>query len=421
MRVLMFSWEYPPKNVGGLARHVYDLTKELADQGEEIFLLTCAAEGAPEEETINNITVFRVNTLNLPSQDFVTWVLQLNFSLVEKAIEIEERYGPFDLVHAHDWLVAFAARTIKHAKNIPLVATIHATEYGRNQGLHNDLQRYISDVEWWLTYESWKVIVCSRYMKSELQNIFQLPENKIEIVPNGVDINGFKAIDPSFDRKNYASDGEKIIFFVGRLVTEKGLNVLLDAVPKILHYCPEAKFVIAGTGPSEAYLKTKAHMINISGKIYFTGYIDDKTRNGLYQNSHVAVFPSTYEPFGIVALEGMAAETPVVVTDVGGFSEVVEHGVDGLKAYPGNPNSLADNIIHLLKCPEFASEIKQRAYEKVETYFSWSKIAWKTRQVYRRVEEEAMNNRTWEGASVKKDVSESHSLLNAFTAHLKSH
>jgi len=420
MRVLMFSWEYPPKNVGGLARHVYDLTKELADQGEEIFLLTCAAEGAPEEEIINNVRVFRVNTLNLPSQDFVTWVLQLNFSLLEKAMKIEEKYGPFNIVHAHDWLVAFAARTIKHAKNIPLVATIHATEYGRNKGLHNDLQRYISDVEWWLTYESWKVIVCSRYMKSELQNIFQLPGNKIQVVPNGVDINSFKFFDSAFDRKKYAADQEKIIFFVGRLVPEKGLEILLDAVPKILHYCPEAKFVIAGTGPSDEYLKKKAHMINISQKIYFTGYIDDTTRNGLYKNSHVAVFPSTYEPFGIVALEGMAAETPVVVTDVGGFSEVVEHGVDGLKAYPGNPNSLADNIIHLLKSPEFAHEVRQRAYEKVENYFAWSKIAWKTRQVYQTIEEEAMHSK-WERASVKEEDGEKYSLLNAFTAHLKSH
>lgn len=421
MRVLMLSWEYPPKSVGGLGRHVYDLTKELADQGEEIFLLTCAAEGAPEEETINGIKVFRVNTLNLPSQEFITWVMHLNFSLLEKAIKLDEKYGPFNIIHAHDWLVAFAARTLKHAKNIPLIATIHATEHGRNQGLHNDLQRYISDVEWWLTYESWKVIVCSRYMKSELQNIFQLPANKIQVVPNGVDTGSFKYFDTAFDRKKYAKDNEKIIFFVGRLVQEKGLNVLLDAVPKVLHYCPEAKFVIAGTGPSEAYLKEKTHMINIDEKVFFTGYIDDKTRNGLYRNSHAAVFPSTYEPFGIVALEGMAAGTPVVVTDVGGFSEVVDHGVDGLKAYPGNPNSLADNIIHLLKSPEFADEIKKRAYEKVTNYFSWSKIAWKTRQVYQNVQEEALHTKWKAEATVKEGADERFSLLNAFAARLKSH
>ncbi|MGI6686459.1 MAG: glycosyltransferase family 4 protein [Bacillota bacterium] len=417
MRVLMLSWEYPPKSVGGLARHVYDLTKELAEQGEEIFLVTSAAEEAPHEETINKVKVFRVNTLNLPSQDFVTWVHHLNFSLVETAIRLNEKYGPFDIVHAHDWLVAFAARTIKHAYNIPLVATIHATEYGRNQGLHNDLQRYISDVEWWLTYEAWQVIVCSRYMRSELQRIFQVPENKIQVVPNGVDISSFKFVDPNFKRRDYAANHEKIVLFVGRLVPEKGLQVLLDAVPKILHYCPEAKFIIAGTGPSGEYLKQKVHMINVSSKVLFTGYVDDNTRNGLYQNAHVAVFPSTYEPFGIVALEGMAARTPVVVTDTGGFREVVEHGVDGLKAYPGNPNSLADNIIHLLKSPETAQEIKKKAYDKVEKHFSWQKIAIKTRQVYQIIREEA-HHIAGEKALNEGD-NEKLSLLNAFTARLK--
>lgn len=420
MRVLMLSWEFPPKNIGGLGRHVYDLTKELADQGEEIFLLTCAAEGTPEEETINNVKVFRVNTLNLPSQDFVTWVLQLNFSLIEKAITLMEKEGPFDLVHAHDWLVAFACRTIKHAYHIPLVATIHATEYGRNQGLHNDLQRYISDIEWWLTYESWKVIVCSRYMKSELQNIFQLPGNKMQIVPNGVDTDAFKYVDPSFNRSKYAAEQEKIVFFVGRLVPEKGLHILLDAVPKILHYCPEAKFIIAGTGPSEEYLKRKAHMININPKVFFAGYVDDKVRNGLYKNSHVAVFPSTYEPFGIVALEGMAAEIPVVVTDVGGFSEVVEHGIDGMKAYPGNPNSLADNIIHLLKNPKFADEMKKRAYEKVVHHFSWSKIAEETRLVYQEIQEESGSGKR-KATPAEEEVGEGFRLLNAFTGRRKSH
>ncbi|ATW23461.1 glycosyltransferase family 4 protein [Candidatus Formimonas warabiya] len=422
MRILMLSWEFPPHNVGGLGRHVYHLTKDLAAQGEEVHLLTGSAQGAPEEEMINNIKVYRVNSLNLPSRDFVTGVLQLNFALIEKAISVMESQGPFDLIHAHDWLVAFAARAVKHAYKIPLVATIHATEYGRNQGLHNDVQRYISDVEWWLTYEAWRVIVCSRYMKSELQRIFQLPENKIHVVPNGVDIGSFQSVGHSFNRKNYAHDQEKMVFFVGRLVPEKGLHILLDAAPKILHYCPDAKFIISGTGPSEEYLKKKAHMINISSKVYFTGYIDDAIRNGFYKNAHVAVFPSLYEPFGIVALEGMAAGTPVVVTDVGGFSEVVEHGVDGLKAYPNNPNSLADNIIHLLKNPEYANTLKSRAYQKVATHFSWSKIAWKTKEVYQRVQEEARQHQ-WETGPVQAQTGsqERISVLNAFTGLLKSH
>ncbi|MCR6546685.1 glycosyltransferase family 4 protein [Dehalobacterium formicoaceticum] len=402
MRTLMLSWEYPPKNVGGLARHVYDLTKELASQGEEIFLLTCAAEGAPAEENINHIHISRVESLNLPSRDFTNWVLQLNFALLAKAIKLEEEYGPFDLIHAHDWLVAFAARTMKHAKNIPLLTTIHATEHGRNQGIHSDLQRYINDVEWWLTYESWQVIVCSQFMKGELKKIFQLPDNKIQVVPNGVDIDAFKTIATEFNRAQYASEQEKIVFFVGRLVQEKGLQVLLDAVPKILHYCPEAKFIIAGTGPHEEYLKKKAHMINKKDKIFFTGYIDDAVRNALYKNAHVAVFPSLYEPFGIVALEAMAAGIPVVVSDVGGFSEVVTHGIDGLKAYSGNPESLADNIILMLKNQNAVQVMKTNALNKVETYFTWPKIATQTRAIYQMILEEARHSKSLAAAQSEK-------------------
>jgi glycogen(starch) synthase len=389
MRTLMLSWEYPPKNVGGLARHVYDLSKELADQGEEIFLITCAGDGAPAEEISNQIHIFRVENLNLTSRDFITWVLQLNFAFLEKAMIIEEKYGPFDLIHAHDWLVSFVACAMKRAKNIPLLATIHATEYGRNHGIHNDLQRYISDVEWWLTYESRQVIVCSQYMREELKNIFQLPEDKIQMVPNGVNINSFQSFSDAFDRKQYAQKDEQIVFFVGRLVQEKGIQVLLQAVPKILHYCPEAKFIIAGTGPYEEYLKQKAHMLNKSKKIIFTGYINDDIRNGLYKNAHVAVFPSLYEPFGIVTLEAMAAGASVVVTDTGGFNEVVTHGIDGLKAYSGDPDSLADNIILMLKNRYAAQIMKKNAFNKVVNYFTWPQIAAQTIKIYQMIQEEA--------------------------------
>lgn len=388
MRVLMLSWEYPPKSVGGLARHVDDLSRELAAQKEEIYLLTCAAENAPREESVNDVRVYRVDSLGLPAKDFITWILQLNFALLEKGVELVERYGPFDIIHAHDWLVAFAARSLKHIFQLPMVSTIHATEFGRNQGLHNNLQRYISDVEWWLTYESWKVIVCSRYMKTEMQNIFHLPDDKISIIPNGVDVTNFAGVSPNFSRRNYAADEEKIVFFVGRLVPEKGVQYLLDAAPKILHYCPEAKFIIAGTGPSEEYLRSKTHMINISSKIYFTGYIDDGIRNGLYKSAQAAVFPSTYEPFGIVALEAMAAGTPVVVADVGGLSDIINHGVDGLKFYAGNPNSLADNVIHLLKNPLSADIMRKKALENVRNYYSWDKIAVQTKELYSSVRNE---------------------------------
>ena len=251
--------------------------------------------------------------------------------MVEYAVSLVNSLAELDLIHAHDWLVAYAGRALKQAYKVPLIATIHATEYGRNQGLHNDLQRYISDVEWWLVYEAWRVIVCSSYMSKELQRVFQAPTDKLRIVPNGVDLKRYQRTGQELSRPSFATPEEKIVLFVGRLVQEKGVHLLIEAIPKILHYCSGVKFIIAGRGPAEDYLKNKAMDLGVANRIYFTGYIDDETRDLLYREAAVAVFPSLYEPFGMVVLEAMAARTPVVVADVGGLSEIVAHEVNGLK------------------------------------------------------------------------------------------
>jgi glycogen(starch) synthase len=258
MRILMLSWEYPPRSVGGLAQHVYDLTTALAMAGDEVHLITIGDANSKEHEEVDGVFVYRLQPYNLSAPDFLTWILQLNIRMVEYAVPLVNSMEEIDLVHAHDWLVAYAGRALKQAYRKPLIATIHATEYGRNQGLHNDLQRYISDVEWWLTYESWRVIVCSHYMEQELKRVFQLPADKIRIVPNGVDLDRYQRRDiEHLSLHHYAAPGEKIVFFVGRLVQEKGAQILLDAVPKVLQYYSDVKFVIAGKGPALDYLRNK--------------------------------------------------------------------------------------------------------------------------------------------------------------------
>ncbi|HEX3033160.1 MAG TPA: glycosyltransferase family 4 protein, partial [Bacillota bacterium] len=281
MRILMFSWEYPPRSVGGLAQHVQDLTNALASQGHEVHLITCGGQGLPVYDNIQGVQVHRVSPFSLSTPDFKTWILHLNLAMLEYTFTLLENLeGKIDVVHNHDWLTAYAARVVKHSRNVPLIATIHATEYGRNHGLHTDEQRYISDVEWWLTYEAWRVIVCSSYMEQELGRVFQLPKDKLRIIPNGVIPENFTTdrVSPGF-RTNYAHPDQKIVFFVGRLVQEKGVQVLLEAMPKVLRYHPHTKLVIGGKGPNEHYLRQRAHELGISPSVYFTGYIDDATRN----------------------------------------------------------------------------------------------------------------------------------------------
>lgn len=379
---MMLTWEFPPHSVGGLARHVEDLTKALVDAGHQVHVVTYGPQGLPAEEKVNGARVHRIHGYPLNPPDFLTWTLQLNLALLEKA-SILQNEAPFQIVHAHDWLVAFAARALKHTYRLPLVATIHATECGRHHGLHNALQHYISSAEWWLTYEAWKVIVCSKHMEHEVSSLFQLPRDKVYVIPNGVDMQKFKAKkENATGRLKQSPNNEKIIFYIGRLVREKGVQVLLAAGPQIFAAVPDARIVIAGTGPMERELKRQAHDTGIGHKVTFAGYVSDQMRAELYAKAAVAVFPSLYEPFGIVALEGMASGTPVVVSDTGGLAEIVTHGENGLKALPGNVDSVAGNIIALLKDEQLARKIAENGRALVKEVYDWKQIAAKTAEVY---------------------------------------
>ncbi len=390
MRVMMLSWEFPPRVIGGLAMHVYDLSTSMARQGVDVTVVTCGDAALTERERVDGVDVLRVRPYDLPTGDILGWSLQLNVAMLERAINYVNHEGPVDIIHAHDWLVAYAARALKHGYRIPMVATVHATEYGRNNGLHNQLQRSIGDIEWWLTYEAWRVICCSSYMVDEVRRVFSLPSDKIRLIPNGVYPEKLrqKEVPPGF-KDRWALPYERIVFFVGRLVPEKGVQVLLEAVPKILTYCPEAKFVIAGTGPFQDFLRQKANDLALGDKVLFAGYVSEEDRDCLYQVADVAVFPSLYEPFGIVALEAMAAGTPVVVSDSGGLAEIVSNNEDGLWAITGSANSLADRVIEILSNPNLAQRLAQNAMNKVYAQYDWKIISANTIAVYEEVLKES--------------------------------
>ncbi len=385
MKILMLTWEYPPRIVGGIARVVNDLSKRLIKDGHDVTVVTYREGNAPYFEDDKGVKVYRVDNYMINPNNFIDWVMQMNFNMVAKASEIIAKEGAFDVIHAHDWLVAYSAKTLKNSYDIPIVSTIHATESGRNSGIHDETQRYINDTEWMLTYESTEVIVNSNYMKRELQRLFGLPFEKINVAPNGININMFNGVEKDYDfRRQYAADNEKIILFMGRLVYEKGVQHLISAMPKILSGYNDAKLVIAGKGGMLEELKAQVDSMGIANKVYFTGYMDAKQVCKMYKCADVSVFPSTYEPFGIVALEAMLSGTPVVVSDIGGLNEIIEHGVDGMKSYAGNPNSLADSILELLHNPELADNVVKKAKAKVKNEYNWAKIAQDTHFIYQK-------------------------------------
>jgi glycosyltransferase involved in cell wall biosynthesis len=228
-------------------------------------------------------------------------------------------------------------------------------------------------------------------MRRECQRALGTPWEKMDVIFNGVDPKKFNIKFPNHARtefrSRFAAPNEKIIFFVGRLVREKGVQVLIDAMPKIRWFYNDSKLLIVGGGYRD-HLVSQARALGIDHAVYFAGFVPDEDLLKAYHVADVACFPSLYEPFGIVALEAMAAKTPVVVSDAGGLPEVVENGVTGTTTYAGNANSLADGVLSVLHDPRRAHQMAVTAYERVQSVFNWNHIAEQTTETYNRVWEE---------------------------------
>jgi glycosyltransferase involved in cell wall biosynthesis len=195
-----------------------------------------------------------------------------------------------------------------------------------------------------------------------------------------VDLRGF--------RERWARPDERILFYVGRLVEEKGPHLIVEAAPRVLADFPKTKFVLAGTGSMTDHIKWRASNLRISDRIVVAGFITDAERNRLLRVADAAIFPSLYEPFGIVALEAMAAKCPVIVSDVGGLGEVVRQDENGVKVLPDNVDSLAWGIEHILKDPKAAKSRAATAYRMVKAEYNWDRIAERTAEVYKRIAQE---------------------------------
>lgn len=401
MKVLMLSWEYTPHIVGGMGAHVVELVPELIADGVEVHLVVPNFGGGEFNEPLrgpdgmpaaNGSQVYRIDPSGMEGDFFAnTW--HDNILVQEFCSQLIKHRGGFDLIHDHDWLSGMAAIALKHNFHLPLLATIHATEMGRNNGkLHGDLQRSIHMAEWWLTYEAWRIITCSQYMSWEVQTYFGASPDKIDVVPNGVDPRHFDALsgmDLSAFRAGYARPDQPIVYYVGRIAPQKGLQVLVEAAPLVLREWPGVKFVLAGGGGYVNELRAKANALGVGDNIIFPGRVPDAVRDALYKVADVACFPSIYEPFGIVALEAMVAGTPVVVSDVGGLSEVVDLHETGIKVHPDDPQSLAWGILHTLKHPEWSQARARNADRIAREQFNWGRIADMTLKVYERVRSEA--------------------------------
>jgi glycogen synthase len=385
LNVMFLTWEFPPRVIGGISPHVFYLSKSLAENGVKVHVVTCDFPGAPAHETLDGVEVYRVDSYRNPSPDFATWVYLMNLNMQKEAATITARLPEkIDVFHAHDWLVATAGIGLKHVFRKPLLVTMHSTEIGRRDGLHTSAEKMIAETEAWLTYEAWKVICCSQYMVSHVKWAFGLPDDKLVMVPNGVNLQVYENIrkhDLENFRRDFGLPEEKLVLFVGRLVYEKGAHVLVNAIPKILDKV-NAKFVIVGSGYMKEQLSAIVKSMGLERKVLFTGFLDEDSLLKLQCSADVSVVPSLFEPFGIVALEAMAAKSPVVVSDTGGLSEIVEHDLTGVKVYPNNVDSLAWGVTKVLSDETYSNRLRENAFKRIQEKYDWGKIAQQTVRIY---------------------------------------
>jgi glycogen(starch) synthase len=385
----MLSWEYPPLVVGGIAAHVEGLATALNRAGHEVVVCSLHHPAADDDSLVDGVRVLRADPALpwLPDDDLVARMASANHHLVRLAARLRG-WRP-DVVHAHDWLVAWAGDTMSALFGVPLVATIHATERGRHGGhLPPGLPGEINSVEWWLTYQAREIIACSRFMVREVVQGFELPADKVHLVPNGVDVERWSRVEnhslAGHSIAGHSIEGERLVIAWGRIQYEKGFQVLARAMSALRLRVPGIRCVIAGRGTYLPELQTQIDMEGVSDLVQLAGFVADDELKALLARAACVVIPSLYEPFGIVALEGMAAGAPTIVARTGGLAEIVEGTGAGVLFEPGNHHELADRIAEVLADTVAAAQLRTAAASLLRRTYTWDAIATSTAMVYQR-------------------------------------
>jgi glycosyltransferase involved in cell wall biosynthesis len=396
VKVLMFGWELPPNNTGGLGVACYGLTKGMASQGAKIFfaLPRSLPQGVPFMEvlpqTIEGVEVTAINSVIKPymnNQEYCDiWDNQFydasiphGYSLYDEALRFGQlgslwsRTKPHDIIHAHDWMTYPAGMNAAKSSGRPLVLHVHATEFDRTGG---NVDQRIAEIEYSGLSKADRVIAVSDYTRHVIHDKYCVGLDRISVVHNGVDAVEFS---PSDIRRVFPHD--KIVLYVGRLTFQKGVEYFLKSAKMVLQENPNTVFIVAGTGDMERHLIMQAAYLGIGNRVIFTGFTQGKRLRDLYQMSDVFVMPSVSEPYGIVALEAVVSGIPTIISKQSGVSETLNQVY---KVDFWDTNLIAKNIVNILKFPELAKEKAVSAQWEAQK-LTWEKAARETLSVYQSI------------------------------------
>ncbi len=412
MKMAVLVYEYPPKIVGGLGTYAAEITRKfvLMDHDVTVFTMNDDTRSLPTREIWRGIEIHRPLHIDvsdsLPdviADDIKKWgrgihlfskILVYNYLSASKLVNdlIRKEDFKYDLVVAHDWLSAIAGITVKRELGLPFAFHVHSTEKGRTLGNGSEV---VSNIELHGARAADLIVTVSYAMKDELIKLgFQ--KEKIEVSYNGVDEQKYnpETIEKEQAKKLRESyginDADLMILFIGRLVGVKGVDRLIMAMPHVLQKKPNAKLVIVGLGDLQDYLVNLVRTMRLQDSVKFCfDFIPEEQRILHYASCDVAVFPSLYEPFGIVVLEAMSMERPVVVgaAGVSGMREIViSYGEEqcGYHINPSDPADIAWGITSALENPEKMRWLGTNGRKRVLDEFTWDKIAEKTGSLYER-------------------------------------
>ena len=413
MKMAVLVYEFPPKIVGGLGTYAAEITRKfvLMDHDVTVFTMNDDARSLPTREIWRGIEIHRPLHIDISdslpdvlAEDIKKWgrgvqlfskILVYNYLSASKLVNelIRKENFKYDIIIAHDWLSAISGITIKKELGLPFAFHVHSTEKGRTLGNGSEV---VSNIELHSARAADLIITVSYAMKDELIKL-GFPKDKIQVCYNGVDPQKYNpetvnTVQIKKIRALYGiKDDEFMILFVGRLVGVKGVDRLIMAMPHILQKIPNAKLVIVGLGDLQDYLTNLVKTMRLHDSVKFRfEFIPEEERILHYAACDVAVFPSLYEPFGIVVLEAMSMERPVVVgaAGVSGMREIViPYGEEqcGFHIDPTNPTDIAWGVVSALENPEKRRWLGKNGRRRVLNEFTWDKVTENTITFYEQI------------------------------------
>ncbi|HOX08042.1 MAG TPA: glycosyltransferase [Planctomycetota bacterium] len=385
LRLLVLATEYPPARGFGLARYTAELSAALARQGMDVHVACMNYNAGKPLWRHEGVTVHLATDVGNPRH--YSWVSESvigNLWMLERAEQVIRERGPFDLLMAHDWLGALAAKALKVAHELPLVFFMHDTEPGKRGGKMDPEQTYIAQIEAWACAYADMVVANSRFIADELVRFHRVRQDKVRVITPGVNPGRFANAchTPDF-RALFAPRDEKLVLFVGRLSPMKGVDLLVEAVPEVLAQRPKTRFLVAGEGVLREKLDARVKELGLTAHVTMVGHLAGKVLNAAYRAADLLVVPSRYEPFGMVALEALSCGTPVIAADTGGLREIVPTEEPCRRFAADNLKALVTSLTEALKTEP--NEAQRLALREIAGRYSWDRAASEVLEVCRMV------------------------------------